>query len=367
MSDPGVALSERFYRKVVAPVLSARYPGLAHAAGRFGSGSDVLGLDDQRSRDHDFGCRLNLLLDPDDAEAVEPLRSTLESVLPETFEGWPVRFPVSWRATAEHNVDIATVAAFATSRLGVDPTEPLKIEDWLCLTGQSVLEVVAGPVFHDGTRQLAPARQALDWYPDDIWLYVLSAGWARLGQELPFVGRAGEREDEVGSRVIAARLARDLIHLSFLVERRWPPYPKWAGTALRRVPGGQDVVDQLDRALSSPRWSGRQEGLAAAIELVGERQAAAGLPSARPAVTPFFDRPFLTPNGAIHQGLRDAITEPEVRRLPNGVGSVEQWSDTVDVLSHPDRRLGLRLAYRQWAGPGPTGDGGRESVTSTIQ
>jgi hypothetical protein len=251
------------------------------------------------------------------------------------------------------NVDVATVGDFASERLGVDPTGSLDVEDWLCLTGQSVLEVVAGPVFHDDTRQLSVVREKLAWYPKDLWLYVLSAGWARLGQELPFVGRAGERGDEAGSKVIAARLARDIIQLSFLVERRWAPYPKWAGTGLRQLPGGPDLADQLDRAVSSTGWRERQGALAAAIELLAARQASLGLPTARPAVTAFFGRPFLTPDGAVHQALWDAIADQEVRGLPKGVGSVEQWSDNVDVLSHPNRRMALRSIYRQWSSPAP--------------
>jgi hypothetical protein len=349
MPERGADLSARFYRELVAPLLQASAPDLAHAAARLGSGSDVLGLDDERSADHDFGCRLNLLLDEEAAAFIDPVRASLEESLPDSFGGWPVRFAVSWRPTMAVNVDVATVGHFAAGRLGVDPIDPLDIEDWLCLTGQSVLEVVAGPVFHDDTRQLSAVRERLAWYPEDLWLYVLSAGWARLGQELPLVGRAGERGDEAGSKVIAARLARDIIHLSFLVERRWPPYPKWAGTGLRQLPGGPAMADQLDGALSSTGWQERQGSLAAAIEQLADRQASLGMPSARPAVTAFFDRPFLTPDGAIHQALWDTIAAEEVRRLPKGVGSVEQWSDNVDVLSHPGRRMALRSIYRQWS------------------
>src|SRR5215472_7043323 len=111
-------------------------PRLRYAAGRLGSGSDVLGLDDAMSRDHDWGCRLTLLVDGSDRDAVLPVRELLDGQLPESYRGWPVRFPVTWDTSVTHKVEIATVGDFAASRLGADPTGGLSVPDWLILTGQ---------------------------------------------------------------------------------------------------------------------------------------------------------------------------------------------------------------------------------------
>lgn len=54
--ETGTDLARRYYDEVVEPILLGRWPGLPHAAGRLGSGSDVLGLDDATSRDHDWVC-----------------------------------------------------------------------------------------------------------------------------------------------------------------------------------------------------------------------------------------------------------------------------------------------------------------------
>lgn len=47
-------------------------------------------------------------------------------------------------------------------------------------------------------------REAVAWYPDQVWRWLLACQWRRLAQEEPFVGRAAEVGDEFGSRVLAA-------------------------------------------------------------------------------------------------------------------------------------------------------------------
>jgi hypothetical protein len=92
----GAELAHRFFTDSVEPLLSQALPGLGYAAARLGSGSDVLGLDDEMSRDHDWGCRLTLLVDGDDRDQVPRISRMLEEGLPERFGEFPVRFPVTW-------------------------------------------------------------------------------------------------------------------------------------------------------------------------------------------------------------------------------------------------------------------------------
>lgn len=122
MSDHGLRgaeLARRFHTEVVGPLLARKLPRLRYAAGRLGSGSDVLGLDDVTSRDHDWGCRLTLLVDELDSGVVPQVSELLERELPETYREYRVRFPVTWDSSRSHRVEVATVAGFAASRLGV--------------------------------------------------------------------------------------------------------------------------------------------------------------------------------------------------------------------------------------------------------
>jgi hypothetical protein len=348
----GGELARRFHADVVAPLLARAMPGLGYAAGRLGSGSDVLGFDDAMSRDHDWGCRLTLLVDEADRDAVPQIAALLERELPGSYLGHPVRFPVTWDSSRTHNVDVATVGGFATGRLGVDPAGGLPVLDWLVLTGQSVLEVIAGPVFTDRTTQLAPVRAALRWYPPDVERYVLATGWQRLSQEMPMVGRSAERGDELGSRLLSARLADDLMWLAFAVSRRWPPYAKWRGTVFQSLGVAPDLSGPLAAAAAAPDWRDRESGLAEACEVLLNAQRARGLRAPASAVIRFWDRPYRTVDDAVSQALLADITDPQVTGLPALIGSIEQWVSSVDFLSSPARRAALRTAYVALAGVG---------------
>lgn len=344
MTVSGAALSRLYFDEVVRPAVAVRWPRMPYAAGRLGTGSDVLGLDDLVSRDHDWGLRLTLLLPPD---AVEQVDAHLESALPETFDGYPSRFPTTWDPRVRHRVEVDDVGSFVASRTGISASGSLSVPEWLSLTGQAVLEVTAGPVFVDSAGELTAARRLLAWYPDDVWMYVVATDWARMAQELPFIGRAAERGDDLGSRVIAARMVRVAMHLAHMLGRRWPPYAKWFGKSVDRLPCGESAAEPMRRALDARDWVSREQGLVDALRALNDFQRHIGLPAVDDPVQRFWNRPYRSVREDVVTRLEDRITDSAVRALPRGIGSVEQWSDNVDVL--------IRRTYRAGGGPGADG------------
>ncbi len=341
----GADIARAFHREAVGPILAHHHPGLRYAAARLGSGSDVLGYDDATSRDHDWGCRLTILLDDPDSALVPSLRDLMERELPQTFLDLPVRFATSWDPTVSHEVHIDTVPGFATWRLGIDPRGGPSVVDWLSLPGQTILETVGGPVFHDETAQLRPLLKTFICYPAEVERFVLCAGWRRISQWLPMVGRTAERGQDVQSRLLTAKLADDLMHLAFVLCRRWPPYRKWRERAFTELPL---PPMPLHDALAADTWRDREQALAASAEILAAQQRALGLPTPDRVVAPFWGRPYRTIDESFVSMLHDTITDPTLRRLPPGVGNIEQWVDSVDVLSHANRRATLIAAYRAW-------------------
>lgn len=342
----GVEVARRFHAELVAPVIAREAPGLRYAAGRLGSGSDVLGLDDAMSRDHDWGCRLDVLVDEVDADALPRLREGLERDLPETFLGLPVRFGVSWDPGPTHNVGCDTVHGFASSRLGVSTRDGLSDVDWLCVTGQQVLEVIAGPLFHDDTRTWTDLKALLAGYPPQVERYLLVCCWRRLGENLHLLGRTGDRGGDVGWRLLAADLVESVVMLAFLIDRAWMPYPKWRQVLFDRLPLAAELGPLLRAALTAESWRPAEAALAGAADVLTTAQRGRGLPGPATGTTAFFDRPYRT---VAEDWAADVLAElpPDLRSLPT-VGSVEHWVGSVEVLARPERRHAIVAAYRSW-------------------
>jgi hypothetical protein len=331
---PGLELARDFHAAVVAPLLSAGFPRLPYAAALLGPGSDVAGFDTQRSTDHDWGPRLQVLLADADAGAAALVSAVLADRLPATFRGYPVRFPVTREAdgTARHRVEVAGTGDWLTSLLGFDPRRGLSMPDWLATPTQLLAEFTAGAVFHDGPGELTRARGDAAWYPTDVWRYVLACQWQRIAQEEAFPGRCAEAGDELGSRVVTARLARDLMRLTLLTGRRYPPYSKWLGTAFARLPGTAGLTAALNAAISADGHPVRERQLNAAARAVAVRHNQLELtPPLDPGPRRFHDRPYqVLGAGRFAAALRAAITDPRVRRLPSA-GAVDQFTGSTDA------------------------------------
>jgi hypothetical protein len=337
----GVQLAAAFHRDVVRPLL----PSIGYAAARLGSGSDVLGYDDAVSRDHDWGCRLTLLVDESSSAVIPEIQRVLAERLPHEYAGHPVRFPVTWDQTETHNVEVATVHGFAASRLGVRP--PLDGLDWLTVTGQGVLEVVGGPVFHDETAELGPLRAALQWYPPDVDRFAVACLWSQVAQRMHMVGRTAVRGQDLQSRLLCAQIAGKLTHLAFLVHRQWMPYAKWREARLRTLPDAGQLCELLTLAVVGNPWQEREQAIADAAEALLDVQRARGLPAPEQAVGRFFDRPFRTVNESVVRLLMADVADDRLHKLPS-VGGADQWIDSDEVLSNPPLRARAAVAYQAW-------------------
>ena len=357
---PGLALNRLFHAQVVQPLLAARFPTVPYSAGLIGYGSDVLGYDTERSTDHEWGPRLLLFLSDEDYEQHhEALRQTFRRELPPTFHGYPTNFTAPNPLDAgvrllepgisgqiNHHIAVMTIGGFLESALGISTADALSARDWLTFPEQKLLEVTGGAIYHDGLGMLMPLREQLAYYPHDVWLYRLASQWQRISEEEAFVGRCAEVGDDLGSRVVAARLVREVMRLCFLIERRYAPYSKWLGTAFTRLESAAQVMPHLAGALSAPDIAEREQHLAATYEAVARMQNALAIAEWQdPASRLYHDRPLRVIHAErFAAALSAAMRDEELRRIADHVGlvgAVDQFVDCTDVLSRADscRRL----------------------------
>jgi Domain of unknown function (DUF4037) len=152
-----------------------------------------------------------------------------------------------------HKVRVRTAHGFFMGYLGADTLDQagLPATAWVAIPEQHLRTVASGAVFRDDLGELERARATLRWYPHDVWLYVLVAQWRRIQQEEPFMARCGDVGDDLGSRIVAARLAREVMHLCFLMERQYAPYSKWFGSAFAKLACASQIGPHLRAALAA--------------------------------------------------------------------------------------------------------------------
>ena len=157
--------------------------------------------------------------------------------------------------------------------------------------------------------------------------------------------------DDLGSRIVAARLVREVMHLCFLMERQYAPYSKWFGSAFARLVCAPRLTPALKGALAAESWQERERCLNASLEAAAVVHNSLGLTAPLdPRVAPFYNRPFRVIHADRFWGaLRDAVADEGLRRLMGDqhaiIGSTSQWADSTDVHS---RRWDdpLRAVYR---------------------
>jgi hypothetical protein len=351
-----MALCEAFFDEAVGPIMARRFPGLPYSAARLGEGSDVLGYDTPQSMDHGWGPMVDVYLAPADfTRYAAGIKRVMGEELPFEFRGFSTSFDTtpSWVMTptasrpVNHRVLCISMNAAVHSHRPVNPNREWTLLDWLAIPQQNLRLIRRGKVFHDGLGELEPMQTKLHYYPPDLWLYLLAAQWARIGQEEAFVARCGDVGDELGSRVIATRLIHDLVSLCFLMERQYAPYAKWFGTAFEELRCRGELTPIFQRVLDARGWKDREGHLSQAYEIIARIHNALGVTDPLAAeVRQFHDRPYMVIGAdRFAEAIYQTIASDEVRRLPKNVGSLDQFVNSTDVLDSPKRRARLISIY----------------------
>ncbi|MBT3233785.1 MAG: DUF4037 domain-containing protein [Calditrichaeota bacterium] len=359
---PGLELSKSFFQRIVEPILTLSFPGLKYSAALIGTGSEVLGFDTEMSTDHHWGPRFMLFLHPDDfGQTRKSISNLLRKKIPPIFTGYSTNFTqpdledngvqklTSGKiGSVNHRVETYTISGFFNEYLDIDIEKPVCAADWLTLSHQKLRSICTGGVFRDDLG-LNVIRDRFKWYPRDVWIYILASCWSRIGEDEHLMGRAGIVGDEIGSSLIASRIVQVLMRLAFLMERVYPPYAKWFGTAFSQLGCAGKLKPILLDILSAPSWKDRDTGLANAYKYVAGMHNQLEITPVIPCEpTLFFGRPF----HVIHSErfaceLRKIISDKKVKRISRKrlIGNIDLVSDNTDLIEDNSRRRTLLALY----------------------
>lgn len=271
-------ISSRFAGDILVPLVRQHHPALIDriAIGAAGTGSDILGLDDEISRDHHWGPRACILLrDEDEDDFGDALRRTLAEKLPATFEGHPVHLDRANRTA----VCVDSIGGFLHWFLGASKP-PEREEDWFALCETDLLHVTSGAVFHDPSGEWSRVRRRLSYYPDAVWHKRL-ADWCMYvtGRDAPYnLHRVSRRGEEVASQIYIGMALRRVMELGFALERRYAPYPKWQHRLFGTLGGvAAEVLPLIDGVMASSAWRKRVDLLIEINHVYARRLHALGL------------------------------------------------------------------------------------------
>lgn len=248
----GLELARGYWEAFGRDMLDRDFPALRDriAVGLCGSGSEVLGFDDEISRDHDFEPGFCLFLPGEDAvdrrEAFRLERAYAK--LPKEFEGFR-RAPVSPVGGSRHGV--LRLADFLTEKTGA-PDGRLSTWDWLTVPEQNLLEVTRGEIWQDPSGLMTEVRARLARLPEDIRLRKLSGELLLMNQSGQYNYRRCLDHGETGAALLAVgEFVQAALHVFHLLAGAYLPYYKWAFRSLRALsPADAARADRLTSLLS---------------------------------------------------------------------------------------------------------------------
>jgi len=258
----GLSLSKRFFEEC-RPLLEKRIPQVmaCSAAGLAGEGSECLGLDDEISRDHDWGAGFCLWIPQHVFLSEKEHIDAAFASLPSSFMGYPARLDPS----ASHGrTGPLSLERFLHRFLGSSGL-PQTWREWQAIPEYHLCSCTNGEIFMDASGTFSALREELlRHYPLDVLKKKLAARcmiMAQAGQyNLP---RSLHRENYPAAMLAAARFAEATLSVTFLLNRRYMPFYKWAGLAVSRLPLLGEETAALINQLACTAWNVAEQGLPA--------------------------------------------------------------------------------------------------------
>lgn len=264
----GLDVAELFFGRFGLPTIEEHFPEMVGhiSAGLMGRGSEVIGADDDLSRDHGWGPRFCLFLDGDVLRRIgQEIQEKLNELRSNVFEGIDL---------TEHRTEPITVNTIDESfrDLTGAPWPPGTMREWAFVNENGLCYAQAGRIFHDPTDQLKERKQAFEkaYYPEPIWKWRIASKLYQLWHygDYNTRGRLARRNDGVAALVCQGYFVEAAMQLAFLLNRRFAPYWKWLHWGFIQLPCiANELEPLLVKLESAPDLAVRAELIGAICDL----------------------------------------------------------------------------------------------------
>lgn len=254
----GMELSQNFFEEIAKPLFAEELPQFLEvgAFGLVGEGSECFGFDDEFSKDHDFGAGFCMWLPREEWKTwLGPVEAVLEK-LPSSYLDYPVRMTKNMRMG---RLGPLSIERFYESFIGTK-TCPSSWQEWINIPEHFLAVCTNGKVFLDKERKFSALReQLLNYYPEEVRLKKIAARCANMAQAGQYNAiRSMQREERGAVLFSLSNFCSAAISLTFLLNKHYMPYYKWAHHAVKELPllGSitYSTVQQLTQtALSQPQ------------------------------------------------------------------------------------------------------------------
>ena len=249
--ESAIIQSERLYLEKGARMIHEKFPDYESriAAGVCGEGSELLGYDDEISRDHDYGIGFCLwLTDEDYAKIGDALQKEYLKLI-----------QAEEPSRLDYRRGVCTVRAYYQRILGIplgEDYEGLTAGQWFQLQEHAIATAINGKVFRDDLGAFTRIREDLKaYYPDRIWKMRLANSAHDFAQYAQAnYSRCMGRGDLVTAELCKAKGMEAAMDMAFLISRTYGPYYKWKYRALRDIPGCAKLAELLgELAITAPQ------------------------------------------------------------------------------------------------------------------
>ena len=228
----GLELSKRYFYDLVLPEFKKNLNDILPlcAFGLVGEGSECYGYDDKISQDHDFGPSVCIWLRKDDYLKHKDKINEVLKKLPKTYLGFQELKESEWGSDRR---GLLNIEDFYFKFLGSSKA-PETIADWQKIPETALATVTNGEVFLDNLGEFTKVRKdLLNYYPEPMRQNKIATRLMNISQHGQYnYTRCLKRNDLVAANQCLYLFVDEVIHLVFLLNRRYKIFYKWSNRAL---------------------------------------------------------------------------------------------------------------------------------------